>query len=113
MCIRDSAYWDPAQKKYAARTVTLGADTLNLVLYGTGFDAITDVGAVAAGANFASNVTNHLIPLTPLAVGPVSGFPGIDQITFNLPASLAGAGTVTLNVTISGQSVNVVTFSVK
>jgi uncharacterized protein (TIGR03437 family) len=107
------ATWDPQQRLFVARPVRMGSDTLNLVLYGTGFDTISDVGKVSATVTYKFQGFFTVSQLAALAVGPVSTYPGLDQIRFALPAALAGAGAVTVDMTINGQTVNEVTFSVQ
>jgi uncharacterized protein (TIGR03437 family) len=78
----------------------VSAGNTALVLYGTGIQnraALSDV-TVTIGAQ----------TLTPFFAGP-SGYSGEDQVDVSLPASLAGAGTVNLTVTVAGTASNVVT----
>jgi uncharacterized protein (TIGR03437 family) len=69
-----------------------------VILYGTGMRNAN------AGA-FTASVGNRSVPI--LAVGASSEYPGLDQIAVGpLPASLAGAGKVTLTVTSGGIASN-------
>jgi uncharacterized protein (TIGR03437 family) len=43
--------------------------------------------------------------------GPQGQFAGLDQIDAQLPGSLAGAGQVTVNVTVDGSTANAVTIA--
>ena len=81
--------------------VKIGGDTVYLVLYGTGIrhrTALDNVSCVLGGANAAVSYA-----------GPQSGSPGLDQINIAIPAALAGAGDVTLSLTVDGQPANPVT----
>ena len=69
-----------------------------VVLYGTGFRS-------GAANSFTALVGNQSVPI--LAVAPSPEFPGLDQIAIGpLPASLAGAGTVQVTVSIAGNTSN-------
>ena len=68
-----------------------------LVLWGTGggADAANDTGGTSgdqtAAGNFVVNVDGT--PITPLYAGASSGYPGLWQINFTLPASIAAAAS--------------------
>jgi uncharacterized protein (TIGR03437 family) len=47
------------------------------------------------------------VNVTPTFSGPQGGFVGLDQINFQIPASLAGRGEVDLTITIDGRTSNV------
>jgi uncharacterized protein (TIGR03437 family) len=68
-----------------------------LLLFGTGFD-----GATAA----TTTVTVQGVPAPVQYAGPQLSFAGLDQIGALLPASLAGTGLATVEVTISGVAAN-------
>jgi uncharacterized protein (TIGR03437 family) len=48
------------------------------------------------------------VNVTPTFSGPQGGFVGLDQLNFQIPASLAGRGEVDLTITIDGRTSNVV-----
>ena len=51
--------------------------------------------------------------IKPAYAGAQPSFPGLDQINVLLPASLAGSGTVTVQLTVNGQPANPVTIAIK
>lgn len=95
-----SAY-DPGSARWRATPVSLGrgSDLLFLTLYGTGIRgrrSIPDVRATVGG-----------VPVPVTYAGAQGFFTGLDQINIGpLPASLAGAGLVEVQVTTAGQSSN-------
>jgi uncharacterized protein (TIGR03437 family) len=88
--------------------IDLGAatDSVYLLLYGTGLRNIgspADVSALVGG---------HSVPVQ--YAGPQVQYDGLDQVNLGpLPASLAGAGTVTVQLTVSGLNTNPLTISFK
>jgi uncharacterized protein (TIGR03437 family) len=50
---------------------------------------------------------------TVLYGGAAPGFPGLDQVNVQIPAALAGAGSVNVVVTVDGQASNPVTLTFK
>jgi len=85
-----------------ASPIAFDGDNLYLLLYGTGFD-----GASASG----TTVTVGESSTTVTYAGPAPGFSGEDQIDAQLPSSLAGAGLVTVMVTVNQVTANAVTIS--
>jgi uncharacterized protein (TIGR03437 family) len=85
-----------------ASPIAFNGDNLYLLLYGTGFD-----GASASR----TTVTVGGTPTTVTYAGPAPGFSGEDQIDAQLPGSLAGAGSVTVIVTINQVTANAVTIA--
>jgi endoglucanase len=88
--------------QYVASPIAFNGDSLYLILYGTGFD-----GASISG----TAVTVGQTPTTVLFAGPQGQFAGLDQIDAQLPGSLAGAGQVTVAVSINGAAANAVTIA--
>ena len=82
--------------------IAFNGDSLYLLLYGTGFDAATAGG---------TTVTVGTTPTTVTFAGPAPGFAGEDQIDAALPSSLAGAGQVTVTVTVNQATANAVTIT--
>jgi uncharacterized protein (TIGR03437 family) len=82
--------------------IAFNGDSLYLLLYGTGFDAASASGAM---------VTVGTTPTTVTYAGPAPGFSGEDQIDAALPSSLAGAGQVTVTVTVNQATANAVTIT--
>ena len=84
-----------------ARPIPLGApaDEIYLVLYGSGIRgaAQNQVTATAGSASV------QVLFSGPQGGSPTAGYLGLDQIDIGpLPASLAGAGSVTIQVTAAG-----------
>ena len=84
--------------------IRIGADTVYLVLYGTGIrnrsalPAVTcAIGGVAATVSYA---------------GPQSESPGLDQVNVLVPAALAGKGDVGLTLSVDGQPANPVSLKI-
>ena len=96
------ATFDPGAKTWIPNPINLGPDTdqLVLVLFATGLRqaAPGDVIALVNGVN------------APVAFSGAQGtYPGLDQVNLQIPPSLAGAGTVTVLVTVGSQAGNPVT----
>jgi uncharacterized protein (TIGR03437 family) len=78
-------------------------DKVYLFFYATGVSA-------AGLANVSVTVDGVDAPVTFVGNG---GYPGIDQVNVMLPASLAGTGTVTLQLTASGIASNAVQMAIQ
>jgi endoglucanase len=85
-----------------ASPIAFNGDSLYLLLYGTGFDGASTSGTTVTIGGTSTTVTYS---------GPAPGFSGEDQIDAQLPGSLAGAGSVTVTVTINGAAANAVTIA--
>jgi uncharacterized protein (TIGR03437 family) len=87
-----------------------------LILWGTGggADAANDTGGSSgdqtAAGNF--NVTVDGTQITPLYAGTSQGYPGLWQINFTLPATMAADCFATLQVSAGGQLSNIVTIAI-
>jgi uncharacterized protein (TIGR03437 family) len=79
--------------------------TVYLTLSATGVRNRTSLDNVIVTVNGKS------VPLVDAGAAPDS--PGMDQVIFCLPASLAGIGTANVAVTVDGQTSNVVTIDMK
>jgi uncharacterized protein (TIGR03437 family) len=91
---------------YVASPIAFNGDTLYLILYGTGFDSASTSGtSVSIAQEFFTTNT------TVVFAGAQGQFAGLDQIDAQLPVSLAGAGQVTVDVTINGATANPVTIA--
>jgi uncharacterized protein (TIGR03437 family) len=101
----EPAYVLNPQGSYSAAPINLGASTdkVYLTIYGTGMQSagLSNVAVTVNGVN-----------ATVLYAGS-SGFSGVDQVNVQLPASLAGAGTVTLQLTASGVAANSVQIAIQ
>ena len=95
--------YDSSQGEWVPSLIAFDRDNLYLLLYGTGFDA-------ASGAS-GTNVTVGTTSTTVLFSGAQGQFAGLDQIVAQLPGSLAGSGTVTVNATVDGMTANSVTIA--
>jgi len=102
--VLNPAVWNASTNQYDANPFSLGpaGEQVYLVLYATG---IRDAGTVAASVNGVS---------LPVAYdGAQAQFCGLDQINLEVPQTLAGAGLVTLIVTVDGTPANTVTFQIE
>jgi len=97
-------------------TLTPSHPSDTLVLWGTGggADALNDTGGSSgdqtAAGNFSVSVDG--ISITPLYAGASSGYPGLWQINFTLPANIAPDCFATLQVSAGGNLSNQVTISI-
>jgi uncharacterized protein (TIGR03437 family) len=101
------ARFDPAQGKFVAVPIDLGAETdqVFLLLFGTGVRkrsalsaSTVKVGGVDAPVQFA---------------GAQGEFAGLDQLNVLLPRSLKGRGEVTVNCVVEQRDANPVTVTIK
>ncbi|HYW44746.1 MAG TPA: hypothetical protein VE959_17925 [Bryobacteraceae bacterium] len=101
----EPAYAVNAQGSFSAAPINMGSapDNVYLTIYATGVQA-------AGLANVA--VTVNGVSAQVLYAGS-AGYSGVDQINVLLPASLAGSGTVALQVTASGISANTVQVAIQ
>jgi len=102
------AVYDPSTQKATPVAIDLSkaGDTLYLVLYGTGLRHGPGVSGTTVTVN------GQVLPVTYAGAQPV--FFGLDQVNVGpLPASFAGAGTVDVQATVSGQAANTVTVMFK
>jgi uncharacterized protein (TIGR03437 family) len=99
------AYALNPQGSFSAAPINMGAatDKVYLTIYATGVQA-------AGLANVTVTVNGVSAPV--LYAGS-AGFAGVDQINVQLPAALAGAGTVALQVTASGIAANAVQIAIQ
>ena len=100
-------YTDPVTGVVSPLPIYLGTrlDQAYLTLYGTGFRNRSSLDAVT--------VTVGGIFTPALYAGTQSQFPGLDQLNFQIPPSLAGAGNVTINLTVNGVSANPVNVTIQ
>lgn len=85
----------------AANPINMGSSTdeVYLVLYGTGIQAAGTAG---------TTVTVDGVKAPVVYAGSQNQFPGLDQVNALLPASLAGKGTVEVQLTAGGVAANAV-----
>jgi hypothetical protein len=83
-------------------TFTAPDQKIYLIFYGTGF---------RKGASFTVTAGNVSLPV--LYAGSQTVYPGLDQLNTELPGSLAGAGAVTVNLTVDGQAANPVSITIQ
>jgi uncharacterized protein (TIGR03437 family) len=79
-------------------------------------DAGSFVMMFVTGIRFASALPSLNIggtTVTPSFAGPQGTFVGLDQVNFQIPASLAGRGDVDLTMTVDGKTSNVVKLRIK
>jgi uncharacterized protein (TIGR03437 family) len=87
-----------------ANPISLGSGTAYLVLYGTGFEAAGTAGVTVTVNGVAASVAY---------AGPQGTFTGLDQANVLLPASLAGKGSVTVQLTANGIAANPVNITIQ
>jgi uncharacterized protein (TIGR03437 family) len=101
------ARFDPAQNKYVAMPIDLGAesDQVYLLLFGTGLrhhrapaDVAVSIGDVNAPVSYA---------------GEQSSFVGLDQVNVLLPRSLSGRGEVDIVLTVDSKTANTVKVNIR
>ncbi len=99
------AVYDGASSQFVASPIAFHGDRLFLLLYGTGFDAATG----AAGTEVTASGTRLAVTYS----GKQPQFAGEDQIDAELPSTLAGAGEVTIAVSVDGKPANPVTITLQ
>ena len=99
----DVFMYDAGKGQFVASPVAFDGDRLYLLLYGTGFDSAS--GARGTMVSVGGQST------TVLFSGTQGQYAGLDQIDAALPPSLAGAGQVTVSVTVDGATANGVTMA--
>ncbi|MGD0362319.1 MAG: cellulase family glycosylhydrolase [Bryobacteraceae bacterium] len=98
--------YDASSSQFVPSPIAFNGDNLYLLLYGTGFDT-----ASAGGTNVSLSTPLAGFTLSILFSGAQGQYAGLDQIVAPLPASLAGSGQLTVNVTVSGSTANPVTIA--
>ena len=90
----------------SAAPISLGTatDRAYLILYGTG---------ISGGATGSVKVSIGGLDVPVLYAGPQGSFAGLDQINVQIPSSLAGKGTVLIQVTAGGIAANPVQVVIK
>jgi uncharacterized protein (TIGR03437 family) len=103
--ITEPAFILNPQGSYSATPINMGSatDKVYLSFYATGVQA-------AGLANVAVTVNGVS---TPVLYAGYGGYNGVDQINVLLPASLAGSGTVALQLTASGIAANTVQIAIQ
>jgi uncharacterized protein (TIGR03437 family) len=93
------------QGSYSAAPINMGSstDTVYLVIYATGVQAagLANVTVTVNGVG------------TPVKYAGYGGYSGVDQVNVLLPASLAGSGTVAVQLTASGIAANTVQVAIQ
>jgi len=105
--IPNVAMYDSALRQWVPAPFSMGTatDTVTLVLYGTGIRYRPGITYVTATINGVSYPVQY--------AGPQPTFVGLDQININLPRSLAGAGTVSISLTVDSEISNTVTIAIR
>jgi len=102
------AIYDSTSEQFVPAPISFNGDSLYLILYGTGFDQSSG----PPGTQVQVVKSFGYVQLSPVLYSAAQGqYAGLDQIDVQLPESLAGAGQVTVNVTIDGQTANPVTIA--
>jgi uncharacterized protein (TIGR03437 family) len=101
------ARYDSQRQDFVALPVKLNTagEKVALVLYGTGLRGQVDLNSVTARIGDVNLRVSYC--------GLVYGYFGLDQVNIPLPASLAGRGMLTLELSVAGKTVNTVDFAVK
>lgn len=101
------AMFDPAQNKFVAVPIDLGAETdqVFFVGYGTGFRGRSSLSAV--GVKIGGTDSEVLF------AGAAEGFFGLDQLNARIPRSLIGKGDVDLELTVDGAKANVMKLKIR
>ena len=101
----EPAYALNAQGSFSAAPINMGSatDKVYLTIYATGVQAagLANVTVTVNGVN------------APVLYAGYAGYSGVDQINVQLPASLAGSGTVALQLTASGIAANTVQIEIQ
>lgn len=99
--------FDSTQNAYVPTPIDLGPETdrVFLLLFGTGIRYRSNLMNVSARIGTADGDVSF--------AGPAGELAGLDQINVRLPRSLAGAGQVTLTLTVEGKAANTVTLQIK
>ena len=99
------AAFDTRQNLWVPGPIDLGvpADTAYLMLYGTGIRHYATMPGCTIGGKVVAVVY----------AGAQGSLPGLDQVNILLPASLRGAGTVNVVLTVDGMVANTVTLAVQ
>jgi uncharacterized protein (TIGR03437 family) len=97
----EDVYAVGAAGQLVAKPINLGpvTDQVFLILYGTG------IRGHSPNPNPVTVMVRG-VPTLPTYAGPHSVFPGADQINLPLSRTLIGAGSVTIQLTVDGQSSN-------
>ena len=101
----EPAYALNPQGSFSAAPINMGSATDKVYL------AIYATGVQAAGQSNVTVTVNGVS--TQVVYAGTSGFNGVDQINVLLPASLAGSGTVALQVTAGGIAANTVQIAIQ
>jgi uncharacterized protein (TIGR03437 family) len=101
----EPAYALNAQGSFSATPINMGSatDKVYLAIYATGVQAagMANVTVTVNGVN------------APVIFAGNAGYAGVDQINVQLPATLAGAGTVAIQLTASGIAANAVQVAIQ
>jgi len=102
--VSNTAQYNPSTGAWTAAPLSMNAtDTYVLELFGTGLRYSAN-GQATATINGAAVQVQY--------AGAQPQYPGLDQVNILLPASLKGAGSVQVVVTIAGQAANTVTMTI-
>jgi uncharacterized protein (TIGR03437 family) len=101
------ARYDATQGEWVTVPIDFGAadDQVYLVLYGTGIQLRNALAEVTA------RVGTYDLPVSFAGAHP--NFPGLDQVNVALPRLLAGAGQVSVSLSVAGATSNVVTLTIR
>jgi len=80
------------------------SDQIAVTLYGTGIRGMSSLAGVSVFLQGAA--------ATVVSAGPQGDYPWLDQVTFQLPGALAGAGNVNVLLTVDGTAANTATLRI-
>jgi len=102
----EPAYTVDSAGTFTASPINMGAatDSVYLSLFGTG---------IAAAGTSGVSVTINGVNAPVLYAGPQGSLPGIDQVNVQIPATLAGKGSVNVVLTAGGAQANQVQVTIQ
>lgn len=97
-----TAVFDSSSERFVSAPIAFGPEDeeLFLILFGTGLRRLSAVDAVIATVGGEACEVSF--------AGAQEGFAGLDQINMRLPRALAGRGEVDVEISVDGQTANVV-----
>ncbi|HXS96965.1 MAG TPA: Ig-like domain repeat protein [Candidatus Limnocylindrales bacterium] len=101
----NTAAYNAVSSSWIANAISMNTtDSYYLELYGTGI-------RYATGQQVTATINGQSVPV--LYAGAQPQYPGLDQVDVQIPASLKGAGTVNIVLTVNGQAANTVTVTIQ
>jgi uncharacterized protein (TIGR03437 family) len=100
--VQNTAKWDSATNSWVPAPIPAGSatDRLFLTLFATGLRHAS-TGSVTATVHGERVAVDY--------AGPQPAYLGVDQVNLELPSDLAGAGQVSVVISVNGEPANTVT----